>query len=99
MKNVILIDIDTEREGKAILFGKPPDMEPPQNKEEAQKMVLNDIACLSEAMCTLILMASKNGYGIKSELVEATIKTVNSILEGDNNADIKEGANESKEEA
>ncbi len=99
MKNVILIDIDTEREGKRILFGKPPDIDPPQTKEEAQQMVLTDIAWLSEAMCTLILLASQNGYASKDELVDATVKTITSILGIVDNVEVKPESDEPKEEA
>lgn len=99
MKNVILIDIDTEREGKRILFGKPPDIEPPQTKEEAQQMVLNDIAWLSEAMCTLILLAAQNGYADKNALVDGTVKTITSILGIVDDVEVKSDSNELKEEA
>lgn len=79
MKNLMLIDIDTDRE-KTILFGKPPDSPQPETKEDAGKMILNDIACLSEALTTLILMVSENEYGKKEELVAASIKTISSIM-------------------
>jgi hypothetical protein len=79
MKNFIFIDIDTERE-KPISFGKPPEITPPQNHEEAKKMVLNDIICLSEALSTLILMAHQNGYGDKTDLSVATVNTIYELL-------------------
>jgi len=60
MINSIFIDVDTDRE-KPIIFGKPPDMTPPENKEEAKEMILNDIISLAEALKTLITMASQNG--------------------------------------
>ena len=80
MTNHIFIDIDTERE-RPIIFGKPPDVAPPENKEEAGKMILNDIACLAEAVTTLILMAEQNGYGDKEKLIKATVDTINQLLE------------------
>lgn len=79
MTNHIFIDINTERE-RPIIFGKPPDVAPPENKEEAAKMILNDIACLAEAISTLILMAEQNEYGDKEKLATATINTINDIL-------------------
>ena len=62
MKNFIFIDVDTDRE-KPIIFGKPPDITPPETTEGAKAMILNDIACLAEAISTLILMADQNNYG------------------------------------
>ena len=80
MTNSIFIDIDTERE-KPIIFGKPPDITPPENKEEAAKMILNDISCLAEAITTLIIMAGQNGYANKDELMVATVNTIYNALQ------------------
>ncbi len=80
MKNQIIIDVDTDRES-VINFGKPTGSPQPQNKEEAAAVVLNDIACLSEAITTLIMLAGQNGYGDIKKLVEASIKTINSVLD------------------
>jgi hypothetical protein len=44
-------------------------------------MILNDIACLAEAVTTLILMAEQNGYGDKEKLIKATVDTINQLLE------------------
>lgn len=79
MKNFIFIDVDTERE-KPIIFGKPPEITPPENQEEAKAMILNDIACLSEAISTLILMAGQNGYADKTDLTVATVNTIYELL-------------------
>lgn len=80
MKNTIYVDIDTDRE-KNIIFGKPPEIPQPQNRDEMSRVVLNDIAGLAEALTTLILMADQNGYGAKGELVAACVKTIYSLLE------------------
>lgn len=93
MTNSIFIDIDTDRD-KPIIFGKPPDIEPPSNKEEAKEMILNDIICLAQALKTLIIMAEENEYGSKKELVVACLNTINEALI-QNKSDI---LNESKEE-
>lgn len=83
MTNGIYIDIDTERENP-IRFAKSPEIPQPTNREEAQAMVLNDIACISEALALLITVADQNGYRNKSELVQAAISTLNSVLIEDN---------------
>lgn len=80
MTNSIFIDIDTKRE-KPIIFGKPPDITPPENKEEAARMILNDISCLAEAITTLITMAGQNGYADKNELMVATVNTIYNALQ------------------
>lgn len=93
MINSIFIDIDTDRD-KPIIFGKPPDITPPSNKEEAREMILNDIICLAQALKTLIIMADENEYADKKELVVASIDTINEALTQNKNDII----NESKEE-
>lgn len=79
MKNSICIDIDTERQ-HPIIFTKPSDIAPPQTKEEATEMIVNDIAAISHALKYLIMMTDDNGYAKKEELVEASIKTINEAL-------------------
>lgn len=83
MKNTIIIEVDTDKE-QAITFSKTSEFTPPETKEQAAAVVLNDIACLSEAITTLILLASQNGYGDKKELIEASTKTIESLLGPDN---------------
>lgn len=79
MKTSIYIDIDQERE-QPIVFGKPPDFIQPTTREEAQTMVLTDIAGLSAALATLIAAAHDTGYGDSKELVNASLATLTSIL-------------------
>jgi len=79
MKNTIYIDVDTERE-QQILIGKGPENEPPANKEEAAKMIVNDIACVCEALCTLIHVAEQNDYAKKDELITESIKQLTKML-------------------
>jgi hypothetical protein len=75
MKNSIFINIDTERENP-IVFSKPEEITPPQTREEAEKMILNDLACLSEAIKHFILFASKNGYGDRTQLAVSVVNTI-----------------------
>lgn len=79
MTNSIYIDIDSERE-QPIVFGKPPDIPQPTNREEAQKMILNDIAGITAALTVLIAAAHDNGYGDAKELVEAASASLSSVL-------------------
>jgi hypothetical protein len=68
MKNVMIVDIDTDRDRK-ILIGKSPDTIQPETQDEAIKMVNFDIICLTEALCELIYVADLNGYGSKDDYV------------------------------
>lgn len=77
MKNSILIDLDTDRE-RPILFSKAPDTILPDNKEDAYKMIVNDIATLSYAIKTLIIMT--NDTTAKDLLVKSVVKTVNEAI-------------------
>jgi hypothetical protein len=79
MKNTIYIDVDSERE-QQIIIGKGPENEPPANKEEAAKMIVNDISCVCEALCTLIHVADQNLYAKKSELITESIKQLTKML-------------------
>jgi hypothetical protein len=80
MKNSIFIDVDTERE-QPVLIGKPPEITQPENAEEAAKMIINDIGCVCEALCTLIHLADVNSYATKEELIKASITLLNGMLE------------------
>lgn len=77
MKNVLIIDVDTERT-PAVKFLK--DRDQPQSPEEAKKMVIDDISCACEGLCGLIHIADQNKYGEKKELVTTAIKYLNDML-------------------
>jgi hypothetical protein len=80
MTNTILLDLNTERD-PMILFSKPMEHEPPTNREEMHKMIIEDIAFLSEALTVMIKRADENGYSTKEVLIEGAIKTLNSLNE------------------
>lgn len=86
MTNSIFIDVDTERD-RPVIFSKPPHIDPPQTREEAEAMIVNDIATISHALKYLILMAGHNGYANKAELIEGAIKTINEALTENQNND------------
>ena len=79
MKNLIYIDVDTDRE-QQIKIGKGPEMIQPQNKDEASSMIKNDIGCVCEALCSLIHVAHESGYGTKEQFVLEAIKQLNTLL-------------------
>ena len=79
MKNIVFIDIDTDRE-KVVLFGKPTNTPKPTNAEEAQKMIMDDIASAFEGFCSLVHIADQNKYADKSTLVTEAIKHLNTML-------------------
>jgi hypothetical protein len=79
MKNSIFIDVDSDRD-QPIIIGKPDEIKAPENAEEAAVMIISDISCVCEALCTLIHMADQNNYGKKAELVAASIKYLNDLL-------------------
>lgn len=85
IKNSIIIEVDTDNENP-IRFHKPNGTKPPQTREEAANMLLTDIACLAEAITSLIYIAGAQQYADKNELINATIKTLYGALEvSDNN--------------
>lgn len=89
MTNKIIIDFDSEREQR-FLFSKPPEIHEPRDQEEAKKMILFDIACLSEAITRLILIANDSGYAQKDELIFSTVNTIYDGLKSESIDDEKE---------
>ncbi len=79
MKNLIIIDVDSERE-KQIIVGKGPEIPQPQTKEEAREMIINDIRCVCETLKLLIGVASDSGFGKKDEFVTESIKEMSKLL-------------------
>lgn len=78
MKNTIFISIDTERD-QPIVIGKPPEITPPANPEEAKEMINIDINCVTEALCRLIDIAHQNNYGVLTELVDNAIISLHAM--------------------
>jgi len=79
MKNLIYIDVDTDRE-QPVLIGKGSDIPSPTNREEARDMIINDIKCVCETLCILIDVADQNTYAKKNELVTESIKQLTKLL-------------------
>lgn len=80
MKNIIIIDVDTEREGQRLKIAKPSDMLVPTSPEEAKGAILIDIACIFEAFKTMVLMADKSSYGKKEDFIKTAIKELSEVL-------------------
>jgi len=79
MKNKIYIEVDTDKE-PPITFGKPSDIEPPTDFEGGKTMLLNDITCVCESLCTLIHVADQNKYENKDVLIAAVISRLNDMF-------------------
>jgi predicted nucleotidyltransferase len=85
MKNTVIIDIDTDR-SQIVKFNKSTDFVVPNNSEEAKKMIIDDISCTLEGLCSLIKIADKYNYSSKEELINTCIKYLYDIMvEKDNN--------------
>ena len=72
MKNVIIIDVDTDRD-PIVQLGKPSAELLPKNPEEAKETITRDIACMCEALSILIQVADKSGYKTVQESVKDCI--------------------------
>lgn len=59
MKNVLIVDIDTERE-RQVMFGKGKDFVLPTTDEENDKMLLTDIQTLTDALNHLLAYTNKD---------------------------------------
>ena len=83
MKNIIIIDIDTERE-QQLQIGKPSDIQPPNSQEEAKEIITTDISCVYEAFKMMVRIADQSGYGKKEEFVKTAIADLNEFLKENN---------------
>jgi len=66
MKNIIIVNVDTNRT-PVIQIGKMEGSELPKNSDEARDVILKDMACLTEALCTLIDGADQSNLKSKEE--------------------------------
>jgi len=75
MKNILQIDIDSERKTPGpVIIAKPSNARPPGSAVESKEMVLLDISCLCEALCTLIHVAEDMGARSSPESLRICIK-------------------------
>ena len=79
MKNQVLIDIDTSRD-KIVQIKKMDGFSVPTNQEEAKRMILSDISCVFEGLCTLINISDQNGYGNKNDLIKVCIDNLSQMM-------------------
>jgi len=90
MKNIIIVDIDTERT-PVTQIGKMEGSELPKNPEDAKDFVIKDMACLTEGLCTLINAADQSGIKTIKESIEDVIRHLeggtSSVSEEDNSED------------
>ena len=66
-KNIIVVDIDTDRKDATVMMGKPPEFKKDLTKEEFAQEIINDMATLCEGVCTLIHLAEKEGIKTSSD--------------------------------
>lgn len=75
MKNLIVVDIDSDRERK-VKFSKLPDVQLPSSSEEAHQMIINDIATLAHGINELISIATQDNPQEREKYISAVIKTL-----------------------
>lgn len=81
MKNIVIIDIDTERADNPLIIAKPNKENLPKSREEAKITVLDDIKTLTEGLASLIRHSNANGYASKDILIDAIVKHINLTAE------------------
>ena len=81
MKNTIIIDVDTDRE-QPILLGKGPETTPPTTRDEAAKMLTDDIACVTDALISLVHIVDQNQYGDKETFIAKIKEQFDAYLAG-----------------
>lgn len=86
MKNVVIIDIDTERkdsDGKptTVIIAKPEHLGQPTNEEEAKTMINMDVRSLTEGLITLVMTSDLNGYGKKEDYLSGIVSQLTEGLQ------------------
>lgn len=61
MKNIVIIDRDTEREIK-IIIRKPESESKATTPDESKMVIINDISATTEGLLTLVKIANDSGY-------------------------------------
>ena len=72
MKNVIMVDVDSERPNQ-VIFNKPNDFVMPASPEEAKVIIIEDLKTLAHGLGCLIRIAEDSGYGSADEMLNETI--------------------------
>jgi len=80
MKNIVIVDVDTERENQ-VMIKKSTEFEMPSNDESLAEMIKIDIICLCGGLCSMIQFSDENNLGTKEDYIKATINTLNELLE------------------
>lgn len=77
MKNIIMVDLDTDRE-QQVKISKPDNMVSDlSDKNTAKEMVLADITTLCNAIGTLMQVGESEGYFEAKDLAGLTVKYFN----------------------
>jgi len=69
MKNIIIVDVDTDRD-EVVSLGKGQETPEPTTLEEARDMVFLDIRTLTEALIPLVAGCHLNKFADKDALIE-----------------------------
>lgn len=72
-KNILIVDIDSSRK-ESVKIGKPEEAKEPESPEEFAEIVINDMASLCEAICTLIHLAESQGIKSSANSLRDCIK-------------------------
>lgn len=75
MKNILQVDLDTERE-HTVIIAKPGNNQRPKTADEAARIILGDMATLCEAVCTMIHVAEQHGIKSSADSVRDCIRHI-----------------------
>ena len=68
MKNIVIIDVDTDRIPRLKMV-KPNSFPEPTTNEELKTMLMADMGSTCEALFTMISLASHHGFGKKEDFL------------------------------
>ncbi len=77
MKNIIVIDYDSERD-EPIIIAKPNSKEP-TTPEESKAVIIDDINCVAQTLVRLINIADSSNFAKKVDLADTVILFMNQL--------------------
>lgn len=89
MKNIIMVDVDSERPNQ-VIFNKPNDFIIPTTDEEAKAVVIDDLKTLAHGLGCLIKIAQDKGYGTANQMLDESIDLLKEYYSIDEGTDKKE---------
>lgn len=97
-KNIIIVDVDSERD-ENVKLGKPEHFVAPATKVAMQQVLMTDLTTLCEGIVTVAHLIEKEGFHNKDKVLDFVVNHLQSTVTTTECVDVpKEESSEKKEE-